>query len=60
MTWVHITFVVNSTATLYPYPSTLHHEGQPQANHIYFPIYIDVLYECRVVLHADQVPLFHF
>jgi hypothetical protein len=51
MTMVHIEFPLHSIAI--PYPSALQHEGRSHANHICVPVYIDVLHECQVVLHAD-------
>jgi hypothetical protein len=45
---------VHSTATPFPYPAALQHEGRHHAYHIYVPVYGDVFYECLAILHANR------
>jgi hypothetical protein len=51
---------VHSTATLFPYPTALQHEGRPHAYHIYVPVYGDVLHKRLAILHADSGSCLHF
>jgi hypothetical protein len=45
---------MHSTATPFPYPTALQHEGRHHAYHICVLIYRDVLHEHLAVLHADR------